>query len=321
MKKLIILVALACFLIPAVAAAQAQPGDSGPALLAAAAAGNVARVKQLLDAGADIETTNQMGATPLMWAALNGRASVVTMLLERGADINARTKSGVSALSAAASKGHADVVKVLLAHRADVTSRDNKGRTALDTAQMGGFADIVDMLRPGGGQAGLAETRKPVERQTATRASDRPAGPVGIVTRVDLPDNCLRIRSGPGVNYPKIGCASQGESLQLTGSVQNGWAEVQGPVQGWVSGGQIRADGLFPPSRATSGYSSPESQGYQTWSDTDAALDRAARNADRDIRRLKSDYPDFGTGPYYGPRGGGIIVGPRGFGIGIGIGR
>jgi uncharacterized protein len=327
MKKLIILLALTWFILPVLAAAQAQTQDPGSELLAAAAAGNVTRVKQLLDAGANIEATNQMGATPLMWAALNGRSEVVAMLLERGANINARTKSGVTALSAAATKGHANVVKVLLHKKVDVNSKDDKGRTALDIARAGGFAQIADMLQAGGGQASMAEVQKPAEKAGASVASAPPTrggrereAPVGVVTGVDLPENCLRIRSGPGVNYPKIGCANQGENLQLTGSVQNGWAQVQEPVQGWVSGGQIRAEGLLPTARTTSGYSGPRSQEYESWSDTDAALDRAARNADRDIRRLRSEYPDFG-GPYYGPRGGGIIVGPGGFGIGIGIGR
>jgi hypothetical protein len=248
-----------------------------------------------------------------MWAALNGKTDIVAMLLQRGANINARTRSGVTALSAAASKGYADVVSLLLRNRANVNIKDNKGRTALDMAQAGGFAEIVQMLK-GGSQASMAETGKP---GPPTMGSERP-GPVGVVTRVDLPENCLRIRSGPSTNYEIVGCANQGATLKLTGAVQNGWAQVLEPVQGWVSGGQIRAEGLFPSRSTTTGYSGPSRGEYEAWSDTDAALNRAERNADRDIRRLRSEYPDFGYGYRgYGPRGG-IIVGP---GIGIGIGR
>ncbi len=38
---------------------------------------------------------------------------------------------------------------------------------------------------------------------------------VGTVVQVDQPDNCLRIRSGPGNSYDVIGCAPMGAQLNL----------------------------------------------------------------------------------------------------------
>lgn len=314
MKKLIALVALAWFLMPVVAAAQSQTGDPGSELLAAAAAGNVDRVGELLDRGVNVEVTNAVGATPLMWAALNGRSEVVELLLGRGANVNARTKAGVTALGAAVSEGHADVVKILLARGADSTDRDGKGRTALDIAQARGYRQIVELLESRGGQARAPEAQKsmrsPIETSRQPMDTGPPEGPMALVTGVDQPENCLRVRSGPGVRYEKIGCANRGESLALTGMVENGWAQLREPVQGWVSGSQIRAEGLFPASQAASGNRGP-SEGYGYPSETDLALDRAERNAERDIRRLRSEYPDYG--PVFVPRG--IIVGPYGIGI------
>jgi hypothetical protein len=61
------------------------------------------------------------------------------------------------------------------------------------------------------------------------------------VASVDQPENCLRIRSGPGTNFEIIGCAQFGDQLLLSGLwTQDNWAEVVQPVRGWVSGNQIR---------------------------------------------------------------------------------
>jgi hypothetical protein len=314
MKKLIVLMALAWLMIPLVAHAQGQVGDTGTELLAAAASGNVDRVRQLLDRGANVEVKNAIGATPLMWAAMNGRSEVVELLLERGANVNAATTTGVTGLSAAVSRGHSDVVRMLLERGADVTARDDKGRTPLSIAQAHGYTQIVELLQSQGVQAKGPEvqqyTQKPREVVPPSVDIRPPEGPMGVVTSVDQPENCLRIRSGPGVRYEKIGCANRGETLRLTGRVENGWAQLWEPVQGWVSGAQIRAEGLFPPTQATSGYRGARPEYYYR-SDTDAALDRAEREADRTIRRLRSEYPDYGL--FFGPRG--VIVGPYGIGV------
>ena len=76
---------------------------------------------------------------------------------------------------------------------------------------------------------------------------------VGTVVQVDQPDNCLRIRSGPGNSYDVIGCAPMGAQLNLTGAwSSNEWAQLAG--KGWVYGPQIETD-LRPPRTA---FSSPQ---------------------------------------------------------------
>jgi uncharacterized protein YraI len=78
-------------------------------------------------------------------------------------------------------------------------------------------------------------------------------GGMGTVVRVDQPDNCLRIRSGPGNSYDVIGCAPMGAQLNLTGAwTSNEWAQLAG--KGWVYGPQIATD-LRPPQTV---FSSPE---------------------------------------------------------------
>ena len=60
--------------------------------------GDADSAKLLLDAGANLKTTNRDGSTPLHSAAFLGRAKVVAVLLEHGADANARSLAGQTPL-------------------------------------------------------------------------------------------------------------------------------------------------------------------------------------------------------------------------------
>jgi cephalosporin hydroxylase len=71
-------------------------------------------VKELLDRGVDLESTNQDGATALIVAAFEGYTEVVQSLVNAGADIDARNNQGLTPLMAAVTRGHSDIVQVLL---------------------------------------------------------------------------------------------------------------------------------------------------------------------------------------------------------------
>src|SRR5262245_48464482 len=84
-------------------------------LLEAARTGNLQRVQELLNKGADIQTKNKYGTTPLFFAAAKGHLEVARFLLEKGADPNQKdTFYGSTAIEWAAQEGHFDVVKLLL---------------------------------------------------------------------------------------------------------------------------------------------------------------------------------------------------------------
>jgi len=74
--------------------------------------------KALLDGkykgrGAEIDTLNVSGTTPLMFASLVGNEAVVRLLLARGAKVTTRNKNGNTALSLATQNGHAACTAVL----------------------------------------------------------------------------------------------------------------------------------------------------------------------------------------------------------------
>jgi hypothetical protein len=78
----------------------------------------------------------------------------------------------------------------------------------------------------------------------------QPKGGVATVIGVDQPENCLRIRSGPGNYYDVIGCANMGDQLNITGVwTSNDWAQLAD--NSWVYGSQIQTD-LRPPRTAYS---------------------------------------------------------------------
>jgi hypothetical protein len=84
-------------------------------LLRVAAEGQEAVVQLLLEKGADVESKDDGGRTPLWWAAANGHEAVVKLLLEKGADVESKDDDdgGGTPLSLAAANGHEAVVKLL----------------------------------------------------------------------------------------------------------------------------------------------------------------------------------------------------------------
>lgn len=69
--------------------------------------------KALLERGADIESADQFGRTPLILACLSGHTDMVHLLLWYGADINANIHTGEDALTYARARGHKDIVQIL----------------------------------------------------------------------------------------------------------------------------------------------------------------------------------------------------------------
>lgn len=102
-------------------------------------------------------------------------------------------------------------------------------------------------------------TEQPSGQTSPTGGSASTKGAEAFVTRVDQPDDCLRIRRGPSGSYEIIGCAKMGDRLQLNGvwSSDNSWAQLES--QGWVYASQIKTD-LKPPYKASASRSRPRSQ-------------------------------------------------------------
>ena len=79
---------------------KARDARGNSPLMYAAALGTLDVLRLLLDAGADPNAANALGATPLMWCA--GDAAKVKLLLAKGAKVNVRSKLGRTPLLIAA---------------------------------------------------------------------------------------------------------------------------------------------------------------------------------------------------------------------------
>jgi len=72
-------------------------------------------IESLIKAGANVNSTNNVGMTPLMEASSFGHTEIARILIENGADLNARSKyGGYTALQYASRHGHRDIVKLLI---------------------------------------------------------------------------------------------------------------------------------------------------------------------------------------------------------------
>ena len=89
-----------------------SPWDEPP-LHDAAKNGDIEEVRELLDAGIDVNSLNSEGATPLHWAAFKGHVEVAKLLVKRGAKVNALTKKGSTPLRLATTHKQQDMIRYL----------------------------------------------------------------------------------------------------------------------------------------------------------------------------------------------------------------
>jgi len=127
-------------------AAEALP----QALLAAVSAGQLQRLQDLIDQGADVNAKNAAGRPALLLAAFNGNLRTLRLLLAAGADVNAQDGQGNSALMEAAAFGHGDIVSLLILSGADVNLKNNAGVSALKRATLAGQTQIAKQLQDAG---------------------------------------------------------------------------------------------------------------------------------------------------------------------------
>lgn len=114
-------------------AANARGERETTALMYACAFGSVDAVRLLLRKGADVNASNAIGATALMWST--SEPAKVKLLLEHGAGVNAQTAGGRTALVVAAMQPGSDqTVNMLLAKGADVHVTDHDGLTFIEAA-------------------------------------------------------------------------------------------------------------------------------------------------------------------------------------------
>jgi len=135
------------FLIECGADVNTQDNDGKTPLIAACDVETVDIVRLLLKHGSQVNLCDYTGWTALHYAARAGHTMKVEQLLAAGADVNLTANGNESCLLIAALYRHADVVQALVAAGADVNlQRRGDGASALSVASEQGNIDVVKLL-------------------------------------------------------------------------------------------------------------------------------------------------------------------------------
>ncbi len=103
-------------------------------------------VKQLINAGADLDRRDHGGNTALMSAISNKHQRIAMELIEAGADLNIVDNCGNTALIQAAKNGDQLISEMLIRAGADKKPINSEGKTAMDYAVEKGFREIMRLL-------------------------------------------------------------------------------------------------------------------------------------------------------------------------------
>lgn len=127
--------------------------DGFTALHLAAFFGRPEVARLLLVRGADPSpwATGRLHVQPLHSAVAGGHEAVAEMLIQAGADVNTAQDGGYTPLMGAAQNGLAETVALLLERGADPKAYDQDIRTAAELAERAGHPDVAATIRAAGG--------------------------------------------------------------------------------------------------------------------------------------------------------------------------
>lgn len=127
----------------------AHSADGWTALHLAAFLGQIDAARTLIKKGADVaaRSTNGQHNCPLHSAAAGRHFAVCELLLASGADVNSRQSGGYTPLMAAAQHGDQGLIDLLLRRGADRGARNDDGKTAAALAAEAGHGAVAATLR------------------------------------------------------------------------------------------------------------------------------------------------------------------------------
>lgn len=104
-------------------------------------------MKELIDAGYNVNERDSETVTLLHWAAINNRKEIMVFLIEKGAEVDAvGGELNATPLHWATRQGHLDAAVILMNAGADPTLRDAEGCSCIHLAAQFGHTALVSIF-------------------------------------------------------------------------------------------------------------------------------------------------------------------------------
>jgi uncharacterized protein len=134
---------------------------------------NVAEVRRLIKAGANVSLANNYGATPMGLAAEVGNTEIIKLLLDAGANADSPNADGQTALQQVARTGNVAAAELLVKHGAKVDAKEKwGGQTALMWASARRHPEMMQFLISKGADVNALSTDRDYQRHVT--AEGRP---------------------------------------------------------------------------------------------------------------------------------------------------
>ena len=171
--------------------------------------GNVAEVKRLLRAGANVSLANNYGATPMSLAAEVGNAEMIAVLLEAGANVDSPNAEGQTALMAVARTGNVKAAQLLINEGATVDAREKwGGQTALMWASARRHPETMQLLISKGADVNARSTIRDYQRHVTAEGRPKNLDSGGFTPLLYAArENCIActqvlLESGADIDLP-----------------------------------------------------------------------------------------------------------------------
>ncbi len=112
----------------------------------AIAGGNSAEVLSFIVKDINLEQKYQYDSPALLLASCYGFAPIAKMLIEAGANVNSTDSEGYTPLHVSCSEKHFDIIQMLLDAGANINAQNNNGKSALDIAQEYKETKVIKIL-------------------------------------------------------------------------------------------------------------------------------------------------------------------------------
>lgn len=112
-------------------------------LISSAEVGDTERVLQLLQEGADINATDNLGRTAVVAATYQNEVETVKALIQEGANINIQDNQLENVILNSGANGNLEIVRLAIKAGADMTITNRFGGTALIPAAERGHVEVV----------------------------------------------------------------------------------------------------------------------------------------------------------------------------------